>query len=490
MQSLKNYLLAGYPLIAVSALDDQAVGDNSPDGMQRLSYSAAGVLIDDSTGEPAAAPAANWAAAFKAAADRQNCLLVVRDCQHVLKNPPIYRALLDCAETLKRSGSAIVLVAPSWSGGLIPPELSHSIALLDQPLPDREQLAGRLELIVSAAGIPEPSAELAAAILDGAAGLTADECENAIALSLVETGSLSPAIVQREKAALIRGSGFLSVEQPAPLDRVGGLGILKNYLLDQVLPNFRIPDLAVRGILLCGLPGVGKSLSAKTAAAALRVPLIRLDVGACKGSLVGQSEQNIRAATKLIESISPAVLWIDELEKAVGGFRSSAQTDGGTTLGMVGHLLTWLQEHDRPIFTVATCNDFNALPPELTRAGRFDDRFFVDLPTVSERETIAAVHLARFGCPVELARTIAQRTAEFTGAEIESLIKTAARLSGRAIKLADIETASRTIKPLAAVNPDFVREFRNWAKNTMRIANDPEPAAEKASRRAALADRN
>jgi SpoVK/Ycf46/Vps4 family AAA+-type ATPase len=183
-------------------------------------------------------------------------------------------------------------------------------------------------------------------------------------------------------------------------------------------------------------------------------------------------------------------LWLDELEKAVGGFRGSAASDGGTTLGMVGHLLTWLNDHGSPIFTVATCNDFSALPPELTRAGRFDERFCVDLPTVSEREAIAAVHLARFGCPVDLARTIAQRTADHTGAEIESLIKTAARLSNRAITLSAIESASKTVKPLAAVNPESVREFRRWAAATLRTANDREQPSPAAAKRAALAERN
>lgn len=486
--NLENYLAAGYPLIAISAADDQPVIGQPLPNFERLIYSAAGGLVAAATGETIANPP-NWAAAFQAAAARRGCVLFVRDCQSVLKNAPIYRSLLNAAAELKANGSAIVLVAPSWAGGLIPPELDHSIARLDQPLPNRSQLGERLAAIVDAAGIPEPSAELAADLVDAAAGLTLDEAENAFALALVERGELAAEIVQREKSALIRGSGFLSVEPPTPIEKVGGLGELKSYLFDQVAPNFRIPDLAVRGVLLCGLPGTGKSLSARAAAAVLRCPLVRLDVGACKGSLVGQSEQNIRAATRLIESIAPCVLWIDELEKAVGGFKSSAATDGGTTLGMVGHLLTWLNDHRSPVFTIATCNDFHALPDALTRAGRFDERFCVDLPTVAERETIAAVHLARFGCPVELARTIAQRTADHTGAEIEALIKTAARISGRAVRLDHIETASKTIKPLAAVNPESVREFRRWAAATLRLANDREQAP--TGRRAALAaDRN
>jgi hypothetical protein len=488
--SLSNYLAAGYPLIAIAAADDQPVILQPIANVQRFIYSAAGGLVDAATGEMIANPP-TFAAAFEFAAKRAATVLFVRDCQHVVKNAPIYRALLNAAAELKANGSAIVLVAPSWAGGFIPPELNHSIARIDQPLPTRGELAARLSLVAQAAALPEPPPELAADLVDAAAGLTLDEAENSFALSLVERGEFSAAVIQREKAALIRAAGFLSVEPPTPIDRVGGLGELKNYLFDQVRPNFRDPDLSVRGILLCGLPGTGKSLSAKAAAAVLGCPLVRLDVGACKGSLVGQSEANIRASTRLVESIAPCVLWIDELEKAVGGFKSSAATDGGTTLGMVGHLLGWLNDHRAPVFTIATCNDFNALPPELTRAGRFDERWAVDLPTVGERELIAAVHLRRFGCPVELARTIAQRTADHTGAEIESLIKTAARLSGRAIKLSDLESASRTVKPLAAVNPEAIREFRRWAAATLRIANDREPAAAQAvNPRAALAERN
>lgn len=477
--AIKNHLAAGYPILAVETFDDSRLfAELAAAGRSALTFSAAMVLVD----ENGTRETMNWQVAFTTTAAREHVGLIVRDANHVIANPPIYRALLDCCALLAANGSTVILVAPNF--GTLPPELVHVAPLIRQPLPTREELAEPLQTVATAANVELNGNR--SALLDAAAGLTLAEAENAFALALVESGELEPATVQREKMRTLAGTGYLTVEQPRELASVGGLGAFKAYLAGEVIPNCRDIDLQVRGVLLAGLPGTGKSQLAKAAAAALRWPLIRLDVGACKGGLVGQSESNIRNATAVIEAVAPCVLWIDEIEKAVGGFKSSAATDGGTTLGMVGHLLTWLQEHRQPIFTVATCNDYNALPPELTRAGRFDERWVVDLPTVDERKAIAVVHLNRLDCSTELAETIAQRTDGFTGAEIEQLVKSAARLSGRRPALADIAAASASIKPLSVINRDAVVQFRNWSKKALRLANDAEPVATGPARRVSV----
>lgn len=471
--SISKFLAAGFPLMFVSTFDESRVERELAElsaGESRtrvFAFSASQQLVDRSNGSTVNA---NFAQAFAAVAAEPSAVLIVRDLQAVIRNPPIYRALIEAAPALKSNGSAVVAVAPAWQ---LPAELLHVAPVISQPLPSRAELAEPLAAIVAAAGVQPPADPLAAALLDAAAGLTIDEAENAFALSLVESGELAPAIVQREKMRLIGSTGFLSVEQPAPLASIGGLSELKKYLTDEVQPVQRDNALRVRGIILAGAPGVGKSQAAKASGAALAVPIVRLDVAGCKGSLVGQSEQNIRQATALVDAIAPCVLWIDEIEKAVAGSTGGNAGDGGTAAGMLGHLLTWLQETASPVFVIATCNDFQALPPELTRAGRFDERFVVDFPNEAERVEIAAVHLKRFGCAVELAATIAERTGMYTGAEIEQLIKSAARLSGRQIAAEHIATAAASIRPIAIVQRERIDAFKEWSRRSLRSANNP-----------------
>jgi hypothetical protein len=485
--SLVNYFNAGAPLVFVATFDENRLErELAATGRRVFAYSAAGQLVERETN---AATAANWFQAFGAIAAERNAVLIVRDLQHVIRNAPVYRSLIDALTACKSNGSAVVAVAPAWQ---LPPELQHVAPVITQPLPSRSELAAPLASIVDAAGIQPPAAELAAALLDAAAGLTIDESENAFALSLVERGELAADIVQREKMRLIGSTGFLSVEQCQPLSSIGGLSELKNYLTNEVLPVMRDTALRVRGIVLAGAPGNGKSASAKATGAALRLPIVRLDVAGCKGSLVGQSEANIRQATALVDAIAPCVLWVDEIEKAVAGSTGGGTaSDGGTSAGMLGHLLTWLQETQSAVFVVATCNDFQALPPELTRAGRFDERFVVDFPNASERREIAAVHLARFGCAVELAATIAERTANYTGAEIEQLVKSAARLSARQITAEHIDAAATSIRPIATVQKDKIDAFRAWARRALRSANSADAEPQRVNgNRAALAGLN
>jgi ATP-dependent 26S proteasome regulatory subunit len=467
---LQKYAAAAYPAVAVETVEEERLQAHLlaefPD-RAIFSIAAVGGLKDVRRGA-VVDPAAQFTKAFVAVAQKENAILIVYDFQHIVHNAPAYRSLKDVLPALKARGSMIILVAPAWR---LPAELEHDIPVIQFPLPTREELRAALEVVTSAIGAtvdnPQP-------LLEAAAGLTLQEAENSFALAVVEgRGQIDDRIVEREKMRLVRQSGYLEVSAPVPLETVGGLQGLKDYILSEVLPAKDDPELFVRGILLVGVPGTGKSLSAKAVGAVLRWPVLRLDIGALKGSLVGQSEQNMRAALKLADAVAPCVLWLDEIEKGVGGYASSAHTDSGVTLGMVGALLTWMQEHTTPVTVVATCNDYTKLPPELTRAGRFDERFFVDLPSASEREEIARVHLARFGGDPALAEFIAGITEDWTGAEIEQLVKSAARRTRRQITVEAIETCAREIKPIAHVRADEITKLREWAKQSLRLANTP-----------------
>lgn len=479
---ISDYLAAGFPVLFVQTTDEtQTVktihAEAVANGRAVLHYSASGHHVD----ADGSATRATFGQSFALAAQTENAVLIVRDFQSVAANAPMSRALLDVVEPLKQRGTTVVLLAPTWQ---LPRELATVGPVLIAPLATRDQLAAPLESVADSAGLTIDQTQRAA-LLDAAAGLTIDQAENAFALSVAQCGRLSAEIVQREKMRTIAALGFLTVEQPTPISEIGGLGALKRFLIEEVAPNQRDSALAVRGVLLAGLPGTGKSLSAKCAAAALGVPLVRLDVAACKAGLVGQSEANIRTATATIEALAPVVCWVDEIEKALP---SGGANDSGVSAGLLGHLLTWLNDHRAPIFTIATCNNMGALPPEITRAGRFDERFYVDLPTESERAAVAAVHLAKLATPAlaanrpqlaALAEELANQTPDYTGAELAAVVKMAARKTGREITLAALADAVAAVRPLARINAEAVAEFRQRSRATMRIANDSTTPADR-----------
>lgn len=486
-----HYIAAGYAAIAVETVEEERFTRALLDGAEGTmppGRAWAQTLLVSASGQrdlarPGQSPTAvGFADAFAAAAAQGDTLLVVLDAQHILRNAPIYRRLRDVLPTLRARGSLVVLVAPRWT---IPAELEHEVPVLEWKLPTRDQLATAIATIATAAGETAPEGDALPPLLDAASGLTLSQAENATALAYVAAGRLDPQALAAEKLRQL--PGYMEVWQPTPLDSIGGLGELKRYLADEAVPAAADPELAVRGILLVGVPGTGKSLACRAVSAALGWPAVRLDIAACKGSLVGESERRIRDALARAEAIAPAVLVVDEIEKAVGGYLSSAATDSGVTLGMVGALLTWLQDHRAPIITVATCNNYALLPAELTRAGRFDERFFVDLPTPSERAEIARIHLARFGGAPDHAAAVARVADGWTGAEIEQLVRSAARRTRRAITPDALADAARDIHPISKVREGEIKALRDWARGSLRLANtvetDPETGAPAPSRR-------
>lgn len=482
--TLEDFLRCSYPAVAVETHEESRLMTFLLDltkqkpftKLQIATVSASGKILSvkAASGDRATAQIGEggYPGAFKYAAEKEDVLMLALDFQHIIKNGGAYRGLKDRFEELKARGSMVILAAPSWT---MPPELEHDIPIVDFALPTREQLGAALDRVAIDSGVTTPKGEERVDLLDAMAGLTLQEAENATALSMAKTnGKFSAPLISNEKMRLIRSSGVLELAPPPP-NAIGGLGEATAYIQEEVLPAKDSPLLQAKGIIAVGVPGTGKSLLSKIIAQMMRRPCLKMNFGALKGGIVGQSEGNMKRALKLADAVAPCVLWVDEVEKGVGGHASSDRSDGGVTSSMIGIWLEWLQEHTSPVFTVATCNDYSKLPTELTRAGRFDERFFVDLPTDGERAEIALIHLERFvkDPEQEWINEIVALSQEWTGAEIEQLCKSAARrqLKTGSMSVELIHEAAAAIRPISKVKEAEIRALREWAGTALRPAN-------------------
>lgn len=407
----------------------------------------------------------------------------------------LVRALKDVARP-GRGGVPLTLVLVS-AVAVLPPELGSSVTLVDFPLPDEAYLRTLLERMLkhNASGIRiELSDDGLERMAKAALGLSAVEAENAFARALVDDDVLTDsdiAIVAEEKKQVIRKSGVLeAVTSTVKLEDVGGLGNLKTWLtkrngswLDEAR-SYGLP--APKGVLVTGVPGCGKSLTAKAMASAWELPLIRLDIGRIFGGLVGASEQNIRTALATAEATAPCVLWIDEIEKGFAA-GASGQGDSGTSARVFGTFLTWMQEKRSAVFVMATANDISLLPPEFLRKGRFDEIFFIDLPTLTERRVIFQIHLAArlaagpalgsLAVTDELLEELATATEGFTGAEVENVVVVAcfeAFDGRRALTIEDLRRGIEHTVPLSVTQAESIARLRAWADVRAVAASAPQ----------------
>jgi AAA+ superfamily predicted ATPase len=400
----------------------------------------------------------------------------------------VIRKLKEIAIELKSSYKTIILISPLL---VVPPELEKEITVVDFPLPRAEDFASLLDRIVSEvkerSDVTIEARESAREqLLRAALGLTLSEAENVFAKLLVTDGRLTEdaiGAVFAEKRQIIRKSGLLDYyETDACMSQVGGLELLKEWLAKRALAftdrarEFGLPP--PKGVFLVGVQGCGKSLCAKAVSSLWQMPLLRLDVGRMFGSLVGSSEENMRRAIQVAESIAPAVLWIDEIEKAMAGSRSSGTADSGTTARVFGTFLTWLSEKSSQVFVMATANDITSLPPELLRKGRFDEIFFVDLPNESERSEIFRIHLAlRRRDPAKFDIVVLAREATgFSGAEIEEAIVSAlydAFSEGKELDGSHVVAALKETVPLSKTMEGDLTRLRDWAEGRARFASPP-----------------
>jgi AAA+ superfamily predicted ATPase len=405
--------------------------------------------------------------------DRRRDIYVLKDFHEFWsRDPRVRRKLRNVAQQLVYTSSTIVVTTPA---GTIPDELKDDAVVIEMPLPSEDALRAELdELIGKTRGLNvQLTGPGRAKLAQAALGLTTSQARRAFAKAIVRDDVLDDRdidAVLAEKKAVIRESQALEYYsvQETP-DDVGGLDELKRWLalreqaFSDAAAAYGLP--APKGLALIGIPGTGKSLTAKMIGGLWRLPLLRLDVGALFGSLVGESEERVRRALRLAEAVAPCVLWIDELEK---GF-ASGDLDGGTSRRVLGTLLTWMQEKTVPVFVVATANDVGALPPEVIRRGRFDEVFFLDLPTQAERQEIIALHLRKrrrdpSGFDV---RRLAVESDGYTGAELEQAIIDAmysAFAEDRDIRTGDVITAIARTVPLSRSQREVIERLRAWLR--------------------------
>lgn len=408
---------------------------------------------------------------------RQEAIFVFLDI-HRHFTPVTVRLIRDCVWTVKRQRKSLVFISPDLR---LPEELRSDTTLLFFDLPDMTDLEGLADALAVETG-QSVGGELRQRLARALLGLTHREAERALRRGFLRQRGWAEACVAEvlaEKEQIVRKEGILEFRRPdVSFADVGGLERLKAWFTERrqaFSPEGRRFGLRLPcGAVLAGVPGCGKSLSAKALAADWQVPLLRLDLGRVYRSLLGQSEANLRRALHTAEQVSPCVLWIDELEKAFSGL--GQVHDSGVTQRLFGTFLTWMEERQAPVFVVATANDIGRLPPEFTRKGRFDEVFFVDLPGAEERRSIFSVHLRRRKRSVEGfdLDALVQASECYSGAEIEEAI-----ISGlyrafddqmRPLTTEDVRHGLRTMIPLSRSRAEDLNWLRQWAAVNARLA--------------------
>ncbi|MCL5035967.1 MAG: AAA family ATPase [Chloroflexi bacterium] len=486
---LKAFIRARYPLVYVVSHEEPRV-EHALSGIARelnkrfLTWSVTTGLIDEHgrSLEESKEPVIALDIVMKAAADPT--LFLFKDFHPYFSHPLVTRKMREAVQYLQPTLSSLIMLSPMLA---IPPELGKLATIFDFPLPnysDMEELfRNTLKMVEGRIAVnltPEQEEQMIAALL----GLTLTEAENALARAVIRDSRLDAGhldMILNEKSQIIRKSGVLEFYPVREtLKSIGGLEFLKQWLLRKsACFSAQARDYGLdtpRGLLLMGVPGCGKSLVAKSISSIWKMPLVRFDLGRVFGSLVGESEQNMRRAIQLAESISPAILWIDEIEKGFAGTEFSL--DSGVTKRVFGTFITWMQEKQKPVFVVATANDIKGLPPELLRKGRFDEIFFIDLPDIDERKEIFGIHLEkRRHDPGSIdMKKLASASEGFSGADIEELVKSGlerAFLDGiRKPETADFLEEIKLTQPLSVTMGQRIEQLREWATGRARPASD------------------
>lgn len=490
MQELEVLIKAQYPLISLLTPEEDraektiaAIAKQEP--QRRLfvwtvthgivEYGQPRTLTQHNTQSPQ--PAIQWVMDRK-----EPGIYIFKDLHDFLDATEVKRWLRDAVASFRGESKTIILMSPVLT---TPVELEKDVAVVEFAMPDMASLEKVLDRqLTKLPRSPRLTPAVREKLVKAALGLTLEEAERVYRRAVVIADKLTEQeveIVLSEKKQLIRRNGILEyIDEDDTIESVGGLSELKHWLMqrsDAFTERARAYGLPQpKGMLILGVPGCGKSLIAKTTAHLWGLPLLRLDMGRVyDGSTVGKSEANLRSALKTAESISPAILFIDELDKAFAGAAGSADSDGGTSSRIFGSFLTWMQEKQSPVFVMATANRVERLPGEFLRKGRFDEIFFVDLPTVDERIEILNIHArkrrkdtARLDLE-ELARTCDG----FSGAEIEQVLIAAmyeAFAQNREPTQLDILAAIKSTQPLSRTMTEQVTALRQWAQQRARPA--------------------
>jgi len=424
-----------------------------------LRLSGRKVSASDTSG---ADPIAAIRALNSLAKENSSALLVLPNAHRILQSAEVVQALAHQIAAGKQNRTFVVVLSPVVQ---VPVELEKLFVVIEHDLPNREQLESIARGIATEPN-DLPTGSALQTVLDAAAGLTRYEAESAFSLSLVRHGRISPEPLWELKSQMLKKSGLLQLHRGgAGFDALGGLKALKAFCKRSLLqPGRSNPLKRSRGTLLLGVPGVGKSAFAKSLGAETGRPTLLLDIGSLFGSMVGQTEQNVRQALRIAEAMAPCILFADEIDKGLSGVASSGQTDSGVSSRLFGTFLTWLNDHDSDVYVVATSNDVSKLPPEFSRAERFDGIFFLDLPGATEKRAIWELYLGQFELDREQSLPDDD---QWTGAEIRACCRLAALLD------VPLKEAARQIVPVAVTAAESVERLRTWATGRCLSAEQP-----------------
>lgn len=384
-------------------------------------------------------------------------ILLLHNLHRFFANHEVVQTTINAVIAGKQQRTFVVIIAPVVQ---IPIELEKLFVVIEHELPDRVALEAIARELTSDNPTDMPSGDDLTSVLSAAAGLTRYEAEGSYALSLARHNAIRPEVIWELKAQTLQKNNLLGLHRGEDrFDSLGGLSNLKQFCRQALQSKGTVKP---RGIALLGVPGSGKSAFCKALGNETGRPTLILDIGALMGSLVGQTEQNIRSALRIADAMAPCILFVDELEKGLAGVGS--QGDSGVSTRLFGSLLTWLSDHESDVFFVATSNDISKLPPEFTRAERFDGIFFIDLPTGKDREAIWAQYCSQFGVSASQQRP---PDAAWTGAEIKSCCRLAALLGVSLIE------ASHHVVPVAVTAAEQVERLRAWASGRCLAASQP-----------------
>jgi SpoVK/Ycf46/Vps4 family AAA+-type ATPase len=400
-------------------------------------------------------------------------LFVLKDYDNFLKDFSVVRKLKNLSRSLKTQPKNIIFVSSEIN---IPDSLKEFVTLIEFPLPSYSEILEELNRLISSLQ-QEIDATTLNNIATACQGLSLERIRRVLSKVIAKNGEIdetSPNLILQEKKQIIQQTQLLEFcLTDKGISDLGGLDNFKDWLklraqaFSQEAITYGLPY--PKGLLLVGVQGTGKSLAAKIIAREWKLPLLRLDFGRLFASLIGQSEQRVRKMIEIAEALSPCILWVDEIDKAFSGAQSSG--DSGTTSRVLATFITWLSEKTTPVFVVATANNIDWIPPEILRKGRFDEMFFLNLPSREEREAIFEVHLEKyrpdliqnFQIPL-----LGQLSKEFSGAEIEAVVIEAMRLGfneNREFNNEDILVSIQNLVPLARTKSKEINLLKEWAES-------------------------
>ncbi len=406
----------------------------------------------------------------------------------------IARLIRELSSRLKSSQQQLVFLGPIMD---LPKSFAQEVTQLEFPLPTREEFERILKVQADTNEIEIPKDAKLDKVLDAVAGLSGGQAEDAFTKALYKTGKFDPQEIIKTKANAFKSTGLLEYYEPeVGLEDVGGFANLKGWL--RLRANAFTKEareyglVSPRGCLILGVPGCGKSLTAKAISSEWKLPCLRLDMGKIYGSLVGESERNLREAIAIAEAMAPSILWVDEIEKGIAGFQSLGKTDSGVSARVFGTLLTWMQEKKSSCFIIATANNIAGIPPELLRKGRFDELFWCDLPTSEERKEIFAIHIKKRKRETSKYNLdeLAGSSAGFTGSEIEETINSAmfyAFSLGKDFETEHILQAIKNTVPLSKTMKVEIAKIKEWAENrAVNVSGEREAKVKKVQGRKVL----